>query len=74
MNEELIGDGQHAYNRATPEAVHEQTGPLPDRYRLGLQCVPIRCGRQTKGTGRACRTPVTRPGDACAWHRAGAPA
>lgn len=47
---------------------HEQLGPLPDRYRLGVRCTPIRCGRPT-ATGRPCRTPVHRPGDGCHWHR-----
>jgi hypothetical protein len=40
---------------------------------LGARVIPPRptvhrCGRPTKAGGR-CRTPVTRPGDACAWHR-----
>jgi hypothetical protein len=71
---ELIGDGQHTYNRTTPEAIHEQAGPLPldivrrlaisSRGRRTIQ----RCGRPTKA-GAPCRTPVARPGETCAWHR-----
>ena len=55
----------------TADQPHDQIGPLPDRYRLGLQAVPIRCGRPTK-SGAPCRTPVHQSGVACAWHRSGA--
>jgi hypothetical protein len=67
---ELIGDGQHTYNR-TPEAVHEQTGPLSPRWAARVHLAPLRCGRPTKAGGR-CRVYVSRPGQPCGWHRAAA--
>jgi hypothetical protein len=71
VDEELIGDERHAYNRTTPEAVHDQLGELPIEY---VRRITIsrrrthRCGRRTK-SGAPCQTPVTRAGDACSWHR-----
>jgi hypothetical protein len=64
-----IGDASVRYDPLTAQAPHEQDGPLPTRYRLGLQAVPHRCGRPTKTTGRPCRIGVTRPGQACGLHR-----
>ena len=68
---ELIGDGQHTYNRTTPEAIHEQTGPLPLEFvrRITISRRTHRCGRPTKTTGRPCRIEVTRPGEPCGLHR-----
>jgi hypothetical protein len=70
VHEELIGDDAHSYNHTTPEAAHEQAGPLPLEFvrRITISRRTHRCGRRTK-SGSACRTPVARPGDACTWHR-----
>jgi hypothetical protein len=63
-----LGDDRYTYRPNTPDAPHEQLGPLPTRYLLGLQAVPHRCGRPTK-TGRPCRITVTHPGEPCGRHR-----
>lgn len=72
-NEELVGDDRHTYNHATPEARHEQLGPLPLEYvrRITINNRRLRghrCGRRTK-SGTVCRMRVPNPGDACEWHR-----
>jgi hypothetical protein len=65
---DLINDPTIRYDPACTDAPHEQLGPLPPRWAARTRLAPLRCGRSTKA-GRACRTPVARPGDACAWHR-----
>jgi hypothetical protein len=67
-NAEWVGDGRYTYDPTTPQAPHEQPGPLPPRWRDRVQLAPLRCGRRTK-SGTSCRTYVARPGDACGWHR-----
>lgn len=71
IHQSVVGDENHTYNRTTPEAPHEQIGPLPLEYvrRITISRRTHRCGCPTKTTGRPCRTPVVRPGDACGWHR-----
>jgi hypothetical protein len=70
VDQELIGDEQHTYDHTTPQARHEQLGPLPAGVRYQVWQVPAhRCGRPTKTTGRPCRIEVTRPGEACGLHR-----
>jgi hypothetical protein len=64
-----IGDDTVVYDSSCRDVAHEQLGPLPDRYRLGLQCIPIRCGRPTKTTGMPCRIEVAHPGQPCGLHR-----
>jgi hypothetical protein len=70
VDQELLGDGKHTYNRTTPEAIHEQLGALPLEVvrRIAISRRTHRCGRRTK-SGAPCRTPVARSGDTCAWHR-----
>jgi hypothetical protein len=58
----------NTYDPTTPQAPHEQPGPLPPRWRDRVKLAPLRCGRRTKSGGR-CRAYVARPGDACGWHR-----
>jgi hypothetical protein len=48
---------------------HEQLGPLPAMWRHRVALAPLRCRRTTTRTGRPCRILVSRPGDACSWHR-----
>ncbi len=70
VHQELIGYG--GYNPATPDAPHEQPGPLPFEYAQRIAALDrrrgYRCGRRTR-SGTVCRMRVTRPGDACEWHR-----
>jgi hypothetical protein len=70
---EAIGDDNVTYDPTCSDAVHEQIGALPLEYvrRLTISQRMNRCGRRTK-SGAPCQTPVTRPGDTCAWHRTGA--
>jgi hypothetical protein len=65
---EFLGDPSATYDANCAEAAHEQTGPLPPRWRDRIQLAPARCGRRTK-TGGRCRAYVGRPGDACGWHK-----
>lgn len=44
-------------------APHDQLGTLPERYRPVARC------RRPRRDGKPCRTPVARPGVACANHR-----
>jgi hypothetical protein len=71
VDEELIGDAQHAYNHTTPEAVYDQLGPLPLEFvrRITVSSRAHRCGRPTKTTGRPCRIEVSRRGEPCGLHR-----
>jgi hypothetical protein len=71
VDEELIGDERHAYNRTTPEAVHEQLGELPLAIvrRITISSRVHRCGRPTKTTGRPCRIEVSHRGEPCGLHR-----
>lgn len=55
----------NVYNPSTPQAPHEQLGPLPRHWRS--RALSLRCGRPTK-TGRPCRALVPRAGDARGWH------
>lgn len=64
----LLDGKQSTYDPTTPQAPHEQTGPMPPRWRARVQLAPLRCGRRTKA-GSACRTHVGRPGMPCHWHR-----
>jgi hypothetical protein len=50
VDQELIGDGQHTYNHTTPEAAHDQLGPLPLEFvrRITVSSRVHRCGRRTK--------------------------
>jgi hypothetical protein len=69
VDESALGcEGHNAYDPTCAAAPHEQSGPLPQRFRSRLLATPLRCGRRTKG-GAPCRTPVAEPGRACAWHR-----
>jgi len=77
---DAIGDETVRYDPTCSAVRHEQTGPLPPGVQYRVWQVlgnrhddrdGWRCGRPTK-SGTRCRTPVHRPGDACAWHRTGA--
>lgn len=70
IDELLLDKGNHTYRPDTPDAPHEQLGPLPLEYirRITISQRMHRCGRPTK-SGAPCRTPVARSGQACAWHR-----
>jgi hypothetical protein len=60
------------YDSTCSAVAHEQTGPLPLEFVRRLTAVARRlhrCGRRTASGGR-CRIIVSRPGDACGWHRA----
>ena len=62
------------YNPDTPQAPHEQPGPLPLDVVRRITAArrrgpPLRCGRPTKTTGQPCRIEVTRPGEPCGLHR-----
>ncbi|BCO35260.1 hypothetical protein BMW24_004510 [Mycobacterium heckeshornense] len=54
------------------DVAHEQLGPLPFEYAQRIAALDrrrgYRCGRRTR-SGTVCRMRVTRPGDACEWHR-----
>jgi hypothetical protein len=65
---ELLGDPSATYDAHCANVTHEQTGPLPPRWRDRVELAPARCGRRTKA-GTRCRTHVGRPGDACGWHK-----
>lgn len=65
---DAINDPVFTYDPLCADATHERLGTLPHPWAARTQLAPLRCGRSTK-TGHACRTPVSRPGDACAWHR-----
>jgi hypothetical protein len=65
---ESLGDPSATYDAHCSEAMHEQTGPLPPRWRARVQLAPARCGRRTKAGGR-CRAYVARPGSPCGHHR-----
>lgn len=69
-NTRIDESGVDLGNRLPP---HELHGPLPADVAHRVASVPIRCGRP-RADGRPCRSPVARPGDACAWHREGTPA
>jgi hypothetical protein len=56
------------YNPTTPQAPHEQTGPLPYHWRARVHLAPLRCGQPTQH-GRPCRVIVAQPGQACGRHR-----
>jgi hypothetical protein len=69
IDQSALGCESHnSYNPTTPQAPHEQAGPLPPRWRDRVQLAPLRCGRRTK-SGTSCRAYVARPGHACGWHR-----
>jgi hypothetical protein len=65
-----IGDTNATYDPTCQAVSHEQTGPLPLDVvrRITIATRTPRCGRPTKA-GTACRTPVSRPGTTCGWHR-----
>jgi hypothetical protein len=65
---EHLGDDSATYDAMCTAAAHEQTGPLPPRWRDRIELAPLRCGRRTK-VGTACRAYVGRPGAACGHHR-----
>jgi hypothetical protein len=71
---DALGDETVRYDHTCAAAAHDQLGALPIEY---VRRITIsrrrthRCGRRTK-SGTPCQTPVTRPGDACGWHRTGA--
>jgi hypothetical protein len=67
--QEAIGDEDALVATTTPDATHEQLGPLPDRWRWRIQTAAYRCGRRTKTTGRPCRITVDKPGQPCGLHR-----
>jgi hypothetical protein len=50
------------------DVAHEQLGPLPPRWAARTALCAFRCGRTTMA-GQPCRMYVSRPGDACGWHR-----
>jgi hypothetical protein len=69
--EGIIADDGRIASLSDPacgEVVHEQLGPLPDRWRALVRYAPLRCGRPTRG-GTPCRVEVSRPGGTCGWHR-----
>jgi hypothetical protein len=65
-----IGDDKARVDIGCPAAEHEQIGELPIEYvrRITVSRRIHRCGRPTK-SGAPCQAQVTRPGDACGWHR-----
>jgi hypothetical protein len=63
-----IGDPTATFDPNCLDAPHEQTGPLPPRWQSRIELAPLYCGRRTL-RGTRCRIPVTRPGQACGWHR-----
>jgi hypothetical protein len=67
-----IGDDSACVDTGCRDAEHEQLGELPIEYirRITASRRTHRCGRPTK-SGAPCQTQVTRPGDACGWHRTG---
>jgi hypothetical protein len=67
---DAIGDLDVRYDPTCSGVVHEQLGALPIEIvrRITISRRVNRCGRRTK-SGTPCQTPVTRPGDACGWHR-----
>jgi hypothetical protein len=67
---ESIGDATVRYDASCSAVEHEQLGRLPIAFvhRITVSRRTHRCGRRTK-SGTPCRTSVTRPGDACGWHR-----
>jgi hypothetical protein len=64
---DAIGDGNVRYDPTCRDIPHEQLGTLPPEFVRSVRRTH-RCGRPTK-SGAPCQTPVTRPGDTCAWHR-----
>jgi hypothetical protein len=67
---ESIGNPAVGCDPTCSAIAHEQTGPLPLEFvrRITISRRTNRCGRPTAAGGR-CRIPVTRPGDACVWHK-----
>lgn len=64
-----LGDPSAHVNANTPEAPHEQLGPLPPELALRVKRARFRCGRTTT-TGTRCRVAVDRPDFACRHHGA----
>ena len=67
INTTLVDDDRSTYNPTTPDAPHEQQGPLPAEYAHRITARQPHCGRRAK-SGALCRTPVVREGDSCFWH------
>jgi hypothetical protein len=67
---DALGDDNVTYDPMCTDVAHEQLGELPLEYarRITVSRRTHRCGRPTK-SGAPCQAPVTRPGDACGWHR-----
>ncbi|OMB93209.1 hypothetical protein [Mycobacterium colombiense] len=72
-----LGDERFTYNPTTPQAPHEQLGPLPIEFIRRIAIARRRhlttghtthCGRRTK-SGTPCRIPVMFLGEACHWHK-----
>jgi hypothetical protein len=63
-----IGDPAFTVDRTCRDASHEQLGPLPPQWAARAALTLSRCGRTTLGE-RPCRVYVSRPGEACGWHR-----
>lgn len=63
-----IGDETATYDRTCSNVTHEQPGPLSPQWADRVAPAPFRCGRTTLA-GQPCRMYVSRPGDACGWHR-----
>jgi hypothetical protein len=72
VHRDEVGRGV-VYDAGCSTVGHEQLGPLPIEFvhRITVSRRTHRCGRPTK-SGAPCQTQVTRPGDACGWHRTGA--
>lgn len=68
--EASLGDSEVRADWSCTAVAHEQLGALPLDVvrRITIATRTHRCGRRTK-SGTPCRATVSRPGDACSWHR-----